>query len=400
MVDDPADVGGFSDALDGLLDDPEYARALGRAGGGAPSTPTHGRTSRTSWRICTNDCWQERKWPLWPRPHSRVSKSATFVSCGAVAASIVVAGVLVDRLLAAHAIVAGGFVLLAAAYLVGTFSAGSPLFGRVVRGRIDRPEVALTFEDGPDPRFTPTISATLARRGHRGTFFVLGARARDYPHVLSQVSADGHNNASHGDDHRMLAFSPPATVRAQVELAERAVESVLGGRTGAFLLGATRSAQPVAGLCPPAMWRPALRVGRKRLRYREPRCRDDRGPRREDLAPGCDRASARRRRDWARRFPETDGCRPRADTRRARIAQSALGGDERARRGTLGPRNERGRFTSTAGNGGSSRGLAFPRAEIALTLPFDDRRRYCRRLAEVATGSRRRRKGPSPGPFE
>ena len=32
MVDDPADVGGFSDALDGLLDDPEYARALGRAG--------------------------------------------------------------------------------------------------------------------------------------------------------------------------------------------------------------------------------------------------------------------------------------------------------------------------------------------------------------------------------
>jgi peptidoglycan/xylan/chitin deacetylase (PgdA/CDA1 family) len=163
-----------------------------------------------------------------------MSKSATFVSCGAVAASIVVAGVLVDRLLAAHAIVAGGFVLLAAAYLVGTFSAGSPLFGRVVRGRIDRPEVALTFDDGPDPRFTPTISATLARRGHRGTFFVLGARARDYPHVLSQVSADGHEIASHGDDHRMLAFSPPATVRAQVELAERAVESVLGGPPAPF----------------------------------------------------------------------------------------------------------------------------------------------------------------------
>src|SRR5262245_22637346 len=137
-------------------------------------------------------------------------------------------------MLAGHGIVAGGFVLLAAAYLVGTFSAGSRLFGRVVRGRIDRPEVALTFDDGPDPRFTPTISATLARRGHRGTFFVLGAHARDYPPVLPRWGPHAHETASHADAPPMPPFSPPATVRAQLELAERAVESALGGPPARF----------------------------------------------------------------------------------------------------------------------------------------------------------------------
>jgi peptidoglycan/xylan/chitin deacetylase (PgdA/CDA1 family) len=157
-----------------------------------------------------------------------MGKAATWIACAGVAAATVGGGVLVEAVANVHGLAAGSFAVLAATYLVGTFSLGSPFFGRVARGRTDRPELALTFDDGPDPRFTPRISAMLARRGHRGTFFVLGSHAREHPQVLRQVKSEGHEIASHGDDHRLLAFSPPTVIRAQLKLAGRAVQNALG----------------------------------------------------------------------------------------------------------------------------------------------------------------------------
>jgi peptidoglycan-N-acetylglucosamine deacetylase len=117
---------------------------------------------------------------------------------------------------------------LALVYLIGTFGATMPFFGRVASTRAEPDQFALTFDDGPDPRNTPEISRLLAARGHRATFFVLGAHARRYPNVLAQVLADGHELANHGDDHRLLAFSLPSTLRRQLSVTEEAVRAATG----------------------------------------------------------------------------------------------------------------------------------------------------------------------------
>ena len=88
---------------------------------------------------------------------------------------------------------------------------------------------ALTFDDGPDPRYTPAICRVLAERGHRATFFVLGRAVRRAPHLIRTILEAGHEVACHGDDHRLLAFAPPREIERQIVAAEHAVARA-GGR--------------------------------------------------------------------------------------------------------------------------------------------------------------------------
>jgi peptidoglycan-N-acetylglucosamine deacetylase len=137
-------------------------------------------------------------------------------------------GAELDRLLSSEGLLLDLSLVLGIAYLYGTFSANTRLFGSVVRTRGDRPHLTLTFDDGPDPRFTPAISSLLAGRGHRATFFVLGEHVRAHPQVLTQLAAHGHEVASHGEAHGLLAFSSPSALRRQLQAVEQAVEDVLG----------------------------------------------------------------------------------------------------------------------------------------------------------------------------
>lgn len=66
------------------------------------------------------------------------------------------------------------------------------------------PAVALTFDDGPSPRFTPKILACLAEYGARATFFVTGRHARKYPQLIQAIAAAGHEIGNHTYDHPHL----------------------------------------------------------------------------------------------------------------------------------------------------------------------------------------------------
>lgn len=57
--------------------------------------------------------------------------------------------------------------------------------------------IALTFDDGPDPAWTPRVLAALAEAGARGTFFVIATRAARYPHLIEQIQAEGHSVEHH-----------------------------------------------------------------------------------------------------------------------------------------------------------------------------------------------------------
>jgi peptidoglycan/xylan/chitin deacetylase (PgdA/CDA1 family) len=105
--------------------------------------------------------------------------------------------------------------------------------GVVRRGPRGSRRVALTFDDGPDPEWTPRVLALLAERGVRGSFFLVGARAARAPHVVRRIVADGHEVGNHGWAHRSLWLCGPR--RTGVEIGRcQAVLTDLTGRAPAL----------------------------------------------------------------------------------------------------------------------------------------------------------------------
>lgn len=81
-------------------------------------------------------------------------------------------------------------------------------FSTIVSVRTSEPLVGLTFDDGPDPEFTPRLLDVLVRHGARATFFMVGQRVRAHPDIVARVVAEGHAVANHTDTHPSLPTLP------------------------------------------------------------------------------------------------------------------------------------------------------------------------------------------------
>ncbi|MHB9093283.1 MAG: polysaccharide deacetylase family protein [Eubacteriales bacterium] len=71
------------------------------------------------------------------------------------------------------------------------------------------PGVAITFDDGPDPGFTPRILDILSKHRVSATFFVVGEKALKYPDLIKQIRASGHSIGAHSQHHRYAWFMSP-----------------------------------------------------------------------------------------------------------------------------------------------------------------------------------------------
>src|SRR5215210_5244702 len=67
-------------------------------------------------------------------------------------------------------------------------------------------EVWLTIDDGPSPAHTLAILELLKRFNARATFFVIGQNAENYPHLLTEILAQGHAVANHTHHHPAKSF--------------------------------------------------------------------------------------------------------------------------------------------------------------------------------------------------
>jgi peptidoglycan/xylan/chitin deacetylase (PgdA/CDA1 family) len=67
----------------------------------------------------------------------------------------------------------------------------------IYRLRVEAPIVALSFDDGPHPTFTPQVLDILQRYNARATFFLIGERALLYPELVAQIKAAGHQVGNH-----------------------------------------------------------------------------------------------------------------------------------------------------------------------------------------------------------
>jgi peptidoglycan/xylan/chitin deacetylase (PgdA/CDA1 family) len=116
-----------------------------------------------------------------------------------------------------------------ASLVAGVFWNGAGLFARpILAGRGDG-KIALTFDDGPDPVETRKVMDALEAGGHRGTFFVIGARAEAHPDLLTELARRGHLVANHSYHHAYTtAFAPPARLAEELESAQALIARATG----------------------------------------------------------------------------------------------------------------------------------------------------------------------------
>jgi cellulose synthase/poly-beta-1,6-N-acetylglucosamine synthase-like glycosyltransferase/peptidoglycan/xylan/chitin deacetylase (PgdA/CDA1 family) len=88
--------------------------------------------------------------------------------------------------------------------------------------------VSLTFDDGPDPQWTPEILAVLKRHHAHATFFVIGSKVDEYPELARQIVADGNELGVHTFTHTDLAELSPWRVRLELTLTQNAIAAATG----------------------------------------------------------------------------------------------------------------------------------------------------------------------------
>ncbi|MEU2286267.1 polysaccharide deacetylase family protein [Streptomyces sp. NPDC013178] len=130
----------------------------------------------------------------------------------------------------------------------------APLLRISGRGRT----MVLTFDDGPDPRYTPGILDTLAEYDVRAMFFVCGAMAAEHPELLARMSDEGHVVGNHTWSHPLLTRLSRRQIRSEMSRTCDVIDDAYGERPrwfrapygawnrAAFQLGAELGMEPLA----------------------------------------------------------------------------------------------------------------------------------------------------------
>jgi len=101
----------------------------------------------------------------------------------------------------------------------------SQLYGATIcRNRDARGLIALTYDDGPNPRFTESLLSILERHGARATFFLIGKWTEREPALAREVQAAGHAIGNHTFTHPTLALCSGERVQGELRRCAAAVE--------------------------------------------------------------------------------------------------------------------------------------------------------------------------------
>jgi len=97
-----------------------------------------------------------------------------------------------------------------------------------------RKQIVLSFDDGPDPRYTPEILDVLRSRGVPATFFVTGLSANAHPDLVQREYQEGHELGNHSYTHPHFDRISHAQLLVELNLTARLFESLIGARTLLF----------------------------------------------------------------------------------------------------------------------------------------------------------------------
>lgn len=129
--------------------------------------------------------------------------------------------------------------ILAGAVLALIFAAFSIFFdqavltrgGTLYRLKTNRKKIALTFDDGPSPVWTPLILDELKKANVKATFFMIGYHVKKYPEVARRVAAEGHTIGNHGYAHTVILYYTLAEVEEEIKYTEMVIKEITGETT-------------------------------------------------------------------------------------------------------------------------------------------------------------------------
>lgn len=146
----------------------------------------------------------------------------------------------------ALAVLAANQVLLTAAGLLPRTTLLGPNLKRLPAPAIQRREIALTIDDGPDPEVTPRVLDLLDAAGAKASFFCIGRYAEKYPALCREIVARGHRVENHGDSHSWgFAAFGFSRMKADVAGAQQKLSEITGQPPHFF--------RPTAGLRNPLL---------------------------------------------------------------------------------------------------------------------------------------------------
>ncbi len=104
-----------------------------------------------------------------------------------------------------------------------------PNLSRLAAAAARRGEVALTFDDGPDPEVTPRVLELLDRHRARASFFCIGRRAAACPELAAEIARRGHalENHSHTHPHAFVLY-PPRALGREIDAAQEVLARAAG----------------------------------------------------------------------------------------------------------------------------------------------------------------------------
>ena len=149
--------------------------------------------------------------------------------------------------------VLGAAGLAAGGYAYASRWPGSDLFGEAMRAPQRAGELALTFDDGPNPAWTPKLLDVLAEHEVHATFFMLGSRAAANAPLVRRVDEAGHLIGNHSWSHPNLARTAAKKVREELTRTKNALEEITGKQLKYF--------RPPFGARRPVVFRIARELG-------------------------------------------------------------------------------------------------------------------------------------------
>ncbi|NLK07936.1 MAG: polysaccharide deacetylase family protein [Firmicutes bacterium] len=132
---------------------------------------------------------------------------------------------LLRRLTGIGIVLALGIFLFANRYVYRGFGLQQELF-RV--GNRELPFIALTFDDGPDPLYTPFILDILTEKEVPATFFLIGRHAEAYPELVKRIALEGHLIGNHTYNHRNLYGLDEENTRKEIFQAHDIISNTIG----------------------------------------------------------------------------------------------------------------------------------------------------------------------------
>jgi peptidoglycan/xylan/chitin deacetylase (PgdA/CDA1 family) len=106
--------------------------------------------------------------------------------------------------------------------------------GTVYHENVTEKVVALTFDDGPSPQWTPLILDELKKADVKATFFMLGEHVKEYPEIARRVAAEGHDIGNHTYSHHVLVYYKMDELEKEIKEAEEVIFRVTGKMTTFF----------------------------------------------------------------------------------------------------------------------------------------------------------------------